>query len=214
MDKSYYRKQFKIILICVILVSLIVLLKALNIKPANNAIKLIEKTLNYNISLDSSKKLLGFINGIEDYEDYAVPVFKTSDISQIITDNITPVRGTIFKNYGEIKKSNTEIEFYNGIDIIVNSEKVINIDNGKVSKIGHNKFGKFVKIISENYTYVYSGLDNIFVSEGEYVVKGQQIGNFTDIDKKIKKLHFEIWKGSKSINPLEILDFTSSGYEN
>lgn len=212
-DKSYYRQQFKVVLIGIIIVTLIILLKSLDVKPANDAIKLVNKAFDYDLG-KNGKKLFGFINGIEDYDDYAVPVFQTTKVNYEVKEYTTPVFGTIFKNYGEIKKSNNNIEFNNGVDIIVNDDEVLNIKDGMVIDVGENEHGKFIKVNHDDYTSIYSGLDNIYVQKNEYIVKGQQIGNFVDIDKKVKKLHFEIWKGNKSVNPLDKIDFTSTSILN
>lgn len=59
-----------------------------------------------------------------------------------------------------------------------------------------------VMIRHGQYLSVYTHLDNVYVSAGDYVVAKQAIGSIhTDASENKTIIHLEIWKGSTTLNP-------------
>ena len=80
--------------------------------------------------------------------------------------------------------------------------------SGKVvySGTGLRGYGKLV-IIKHNNTYLsaYAHNHNILVKEGEEVKKGQKIAEMGSTDTEQVKLHFEIRKQGKPVDPSKYL---------
>jgi len=66
---------------------------------------------------------------------------------------------------------------------------------GKLAVIKHNK----------TYSSVYAHNRNILVKEGQSVVKGQKIAEIGNTDTDAPKLHFEIRKLGKPVDPAKYL---------
>ena len=81
------------------------------------------------------------------------------------------------------------------------------IFDGKISRIFFIKGkGKAVLVNHGNYFTVYSGLENIVVKSGDKVISKQKIGTIiTSETTKETQLHFEIWKGKETQNPVKWL---------
>ena len=79
---------------------------------------------------------------------------------------------------------------------------------GKVvySGAGLRGYGKLI-IIKHNNTYLsaYAHNSKLFVKEGETVAKGQKIAEMGNTDSNLVKLHFEIRKNGKPVDPLKHL---------
>jgi len=81
--------------------------------------------------------------------------------------------------------------------------EVIASDNGVVKKVGYMRgYGKYIVVKHEKrYITVYSNLMKIDVKAGDIVRKGGRIGNISDD----MTLHFQIDRGGKPENPLNLL---------
>jgi lipoprotein NlpD len=96
-----------------------------------------------------------------------------------------------------------------GVDIAANlGEPVFASAPGRVvySGSGLRGYGKLV-IIKHNPTYLsaYAHNSQILVKEGQSVVKGQKIGEVGATDTDAPKLHFEIRRLGKPVDPLKFL---------
>ncbi len=93
----------------------------------------------------------------------------------------------------------------NGIDITTTKDNdVKSIFDGKVSRViaipGYNKA---VIVRHGKYLTVYANLKDVSVKNGQILAKNQKIGRiFTSSTDNNAILHFEVWEGSKKINPL------------
>ena len=67
-------------------------------------------------------------------------------------------------------------------------------------------YGKLI-IIKHNNTYLsaYAHNNKLLVKEGQTVTKGQQIAEMGNSDTSLVKLHFEIRKNGKPVDPLKYL---------
>lgn len=96
-----------------------------------------------------------------------------------------------------------------GIDIAGNTgDPVLASDDGKVvySGSGLRGYGKLI-IIKHNKTYLsaYAHNSRILVKEGQSVAKGQKIGEMGSSDTDRVKLHFEIRRFGKPVDPMKYL---------
>ena len=96
-----------------------------------------------------------------------------------------------------------------GIDIAAKvGDPVIAAGPGKVvySGQGLRGYGRLV-IIKHNNTYLsaYAHNSNLLVKEGQAVTKGQKIAEAGNTDSDVSKLHFEIRRQGKPIDPIKML---------
>ena len=127
-----------------------------------------------------------------------------NDVDRV--DWIWPTKGKISGVFSESSK---------GIDISGNAGQPVTASaNGKVvySGAGLRGYGKLI-IIKHNNTYLsaYAHNSKILVKEGQTVAKGQKIAEMGDTDASLVKLHFEIRKNGKPVDPLKHLPGISHG---
>ena len=113
---------------------------------------------------------------------------------------IWPAKGKVLGEFSESTK---------GIDIAGKAgQPVAASAAGKVvySGAGLRGYGKLI-IIKHNNTYLsaYAHNDKILVKEGQAVTKGQKIAEMGNTDTTEVKLHFEIRKNGKPVDPLKYL---------
>lgn len=120
---------------------------------------------------------------------------------------LVPAKGKLIDGYSE--SANRK-----GIDIAGNKgQPVVASAAGKVvySGSGLRGYGKLV-IIKHNKTYLsaYAHNDKILVKEGQSVNKGQKIAEMGNSDADQVKLHFEIRKFGKPVDPAKYLSLPKS----
>jgi lipoprotein NlpD len=112
-----------------------------------------------------------------------------------------PVRGRILAGFSEASNKGLDIAGKPG-------DPVIAAAPGRVvySGSGLRGYGKLV-IIKHNKTYLsaYAHNKDILVKEGQNVVKGQKIAEIGSTDTDAPKLHFEIRKLGKPVDPARFL---------
>jgi lipoprotein NlpD len=113
-----------------------------------------------------------------------------------------PTRGKISANFNEASNK--------GIDIAGETGQAIKAASaGKVIYSGSDLrgYGKLV-IVKHNKTYlsVYAHNSKIVVKEGQNVVAGQKIAEMGNTDSNTTKLHFEIRRLGKSVDPAKYLN--------
>ena len=112
-----------------------------------------------------------------------------------------PVRGKILAGFSEASNKGLDIAGKLG-------DPVIAAAPGRVvySGSGLRGYGKLV-IIKHNKTYLsaYAHNSGILVKEGQSVVKGQKIAEIGNTDADAPKLHFEIRKLGKPVDPARFL---------
>ncbi len=118
-----------------------------------------------------------------------------------------PTKGKIIGEYSE--GANRK-----GIDISgTRGQAVLASEAGKVvySGSGLRGYGKLV-IIKHNKTYLsaYAHNEQLLVKEGQSVVKGQKIAEMGSTDADQVKLHFEIRKFGKPVDPAKFLNLSKS----
>lgn len=113
-----------------------------------------------------------------------------------------PTQGKVVANFNEATNK--------GIDISGSTGQAINAaGNGKVIYSGSDLrgYGKLV-IIKHNKTYlsVYAHNSKILAKEGQIVFAGQKIAEMGNTDSNTVKLHFEIRRLGKSVDPAKYLN--------
>lgn len=136
--------------------------------------------------------------------------------SPVATSFAMPLKGDIAKSFSdsELKFSNTykDMRYHEGIDI--NCDKGTSVkacgDGTVVAVINDSLLGIYIEIDHGNgIVSRYCGLNkNVLVSEGDIVKLGEKLG-ITDIVPSecvdAPHLHLEIFKDSKSVDPLSII---------
>jgi lipoprotein NlpD len=115
---------------------------------------------------------------------------------------------------GKLVAGFSENDNRKGVDIIgQRGQAVLASAAGKVvySGSGLRGYGKLV-IIKHNKTYLsaYAHNDQILVKEGQSVTKGQKIAEMGNSDADQVKLHFEIRKFGKPVDPAKYLPLAKS----
>lgn len=118
---------------------------------------------------------------------------------------IWPTEGRISSHFSESTK---------GMDISGKTgQPVLASASGKVvySGTGLRGYGQLI-IIKHNSTYLsaYAHNSKLLVKEGEIVSRGQKIAEMGNTDSKLVRLHFEIRKNGKPVDPLKHLPVISS----
>ena len=131
----------------------------------------------------------------------ATPATSASNIEDGI-EWAWPTNGKVIAGFSE--SSNAK-----GLDIGGTAGQAVNASApGKVIYSGSDLrgYGKLV-IIKHNNTYlsVYAHNRNILVKEGQQVTRGQKIAEMGDSDADKTKLHFEIRRQGKSVDPAKYL---------
>ena len=119
-------------------------------------------------------------------------------------------KGVIVSSFGIQKnKAISGIETKNnGIDFSTDpGQNCRVIFDGTISRIFFIKGkGKAVLVNHGDYFTVYSGLQDVIVKSGDQVISKQKIGTIiTSETTKETQLHFEIWKGKETQNPVKWL---------
>lgn len=117
---------------------------------------------------------------------------------------VWPAKGSVSKAYGKASDGITN----NGINIKAKAgSPVVSIENGKVIFVGAIKgMGKVVLIEHPNQMIAaYAQVGEISVRPNEMVKKNQRIAEILGAEGTDGELHFELRKGTKSLNPMEYL---------
>ena len=114
---------------------------------------------------------------------------------------IWPAKGRVLAGFSEATNK--------GVDILGKvGDPVFASASGRVvySGIGLRGYGKLI-IIKHNQTYLsaYAHNSSLLVKEGQNVVRGQKIAEIGNTDSSQAKLHFEIRRLGKPVDPLKFL---------
>ena len=128
----------------------------------------------------------------------------SEEISNLKTQFLRPVKGKIINKYNpnSDKRKNQGIDFQ-----VLPGSNVYAVSDGRVALVTDNteNFGKIVLIRHENNLIsIYGRVAKVLVKKNEPVKKGQKIGSMvgrTKDGQNFTILHFEIRKGTKSVNP-------------
>jgi lipoprotein NlpD len=119
-------------------------------------------------------------------------------------DNITwawPASGRVTKKF-------TETSLLRGVSIPAKvGTPVFAAANGRVTYNGELRgFGRLIIVRhNDQYTSVYAHLSQALVKEGDNVRRGQKIAETGDSDTDEAKLHFEVRRGGRAVDPEKLL---------
>jgi lipoprotein NlpD len=129
------------------------------------------------------------------------PAAKPEEQEEDAVEWIWPASGKIIAAFSDPANKGVDISGRKG-------EPVQASAGGRVVYVGEGLrgYGKLV-IIKHNNTYLsaYAHNDTILVKEGQTVVKGQKIGEIGSTGTDQTKLHFEIRRQGKPVDPLKFL---------
>ncbi len=91
----------------------------------------------------------------------------------------------------------------NGIDFTLPSgDNVVCVYDGEVVGVTNIPGFKNMVIIKHgSYYTVYSKRDNVVISKGQQIKRGQTIGNVEVNEEGVAEVHFELWKDKSKMNP-------------
>ena len=116
-------------------------------------------------------------------------------------DFIWPVRGRVLAGFSEPNSKGVDISGKIGDPVVAAAQ-------GKVmyTGTGIRGYGKLIVIKHDNgFNSVYAHNREILVKEGQNVTRGQKIAELGDSDSDAPKLHFEIRKSGRPVDPLRYL---------
>lgn len=215
--RNFYKSQLKKIIISLILVLIILLIKLIDTKGTNEAIRIVDNIVNKDFDLkEDTKKVIEYAKSITKIPNRVITTFNSNVSKDIPEDFIAPVtRGTVYRSFGNQTKGRNVKVFYKGIDILTTDRKVMAINDGIVIETGRNGIlGRYIKIEHQNSIQsVYGYLEKINVTAGKKVSKGQIIGTLSEINNERNLLHLEIWENNTPVNPLNVVDMSLQSSE-
>lgn len=148
----------------------------------------------------------GCTNGKAQGWQYSGPTATPAPAPQVVTvssNAVFPTRGVVTSDIGPRWGAN-----HNGVDVAsIFGEPIYAAKDGEVINAGYaDGFGKWVRINHGDAITVYGHLDNIVVSEGQWVAAGTQIGGQAALGEVTGiHLHFEVWIDGVPVNPTQWL---------
>ncbi|MEJ6401559.1 LysM peptidoglycan-binding domain-containing M23 family metallopeptidase [Yoonia sp. 2307UL14-13] len=109
-----------------------------------------------------------------------------------------PVQGSIIRAYAPGSNEGIDIGVPAGTDVKA-------ADAGTVAAVTNNTSGVAIIVVkhSDGLLTVYTNIDNLTVSKGDAVTRGQTIGKVREGDPSF--LHFEVRRGLQSVDPTDYL---------
>lgn len=210
-----FENQF---IICLVLLGVIMLLKAINVPTANAVTNATKAVLNYNMDYENAKKGLKLVMGkIPHIKNNVIKVFSNNEESTNTSTNasvkisdrmIPPINGAITSGFGSrIDPISYKETNHDGIDIDAPvGENVKAVLDGEVmfTDANNKDLGKVIVLRHANdVRTVYAHLSEIDVKNGDQVKQGDIIGKTGDTGRvTAPHLHFEVWENGKPVNPL------------
>ncbi len=146
----------------------------------------------------------------EECSSLSQPQTDAEDIKQKYS-LIKPLTGTITSRFG-LRNPTTETvpKYHTGIDIAANTGTVfVAAMEGKVILVSsQGDYGNHIKIQKDDVITLYAHCDKIYVTEGQEIVQGQELGEVGATGNVTgAHLHFEVRKNENLVNPDDLLDF-------
>lgn len=124
---------------------------------------------------------------------------------------VKPVEGVVSSEFGQRDDDNPIVsKNHTGIDIAANTGTVIKaaMEGTVIISSTYGDYGHHIKITNNDVSTLYAHCSKLYVKEGEYIAKGQEIAEVGSTGKSTgPHLHFEIMRGNTFINPRKIIEF-------
>ena len=195
--------------------------KASKIEPASNAEPELATSANSNIATTAAKKPEANEKAKSNQTKTPkiaipvpvpkVPTGNNSDTKVVSAATVTPTSkaGWIWPARGKLISTFSTKQRRNGIQIAGQSGTTIRVvADGRVVYSGTGLIGYGRIIIIEHdqqLLSVYAHNSRVVVKEGDAVKRGQKIAEMGNTDSDRVKLHFEVRRNGKPVNPLEFL---------
>ncbi len=150
----------------------------------------------------------------EDVPQQAIPATKPQSVASAKSEGEEEALEWGMPTSGKLIAGFSEADNRKGVDIVgQRGQNIVASASGKVvySGSGLRGYGKLI-IIKHNKTFLsaYAHNDRILVKEGQSVSKGQKIAEMGNSDADQVKLHFEIRKLGKPVDPAKYLPLVKS----
>lgn len=120
-----------------------------------------------------------------------------------------PAHGPVDTPFGGISGRNANVNFHNGIDIVLKPESsIVAAADGEVAEAGISReYGAFVRISHpDGWQTVYAGCSGFIVQKGDKIGRGDVIARVGSSAVSVGyHLHFELWKDGRPVDPLEYI---------
>ncbi len=124
---------------------------------------------------------------------------------------IKPIEGIVSSGFGSRESQYQNVTgAHTGIDIAApNGTKIKSAMTGTVTQVStEGDYGNHIRITKENVTTLYAHCSEMYVSEGQEIVEGQEIASVGSTGNSTgPHLHFEIRIDNNPINPAEVIQF-------
>lgn len=160
---------------------------------------------------DGFKKDFNYLmRGEADFKSFFTEIKEAYEKNMTYPDFIMPMEGNITSGFGMRKHPVTnEDSMHTGIDIDINAGSTVRASqDGEIIKQGTDEsFGNYIIIKHKGqFSTCYAHLESFKKAEGEYVKKGDEIGEAGSTGQVTgPHLHFEIRKGEERVDPLKYL---------
>lgn len=197
-----YVKVVRRVIISVLILALIFIFNSINTKFTKGIINSVKSVLAYNLNFEET---LGKLKFVENYVPDISEVFGNQNGRKEDLTFTAPIQGTVLAMYGDSTAFGGEL-INEGIDILAEekSEFYAAADGTIASIEVHDVFGKSLWVQhGDGYFTFYGGCDDLSVTQGQKIKKGDKIGSVAPYNEDKYILHFEIWQEDKTVNPLE-----------
>ena len=211
-EKKWFNPEnLKKVIICIVVITVILLMKKINIPIFKAALGKIDYFVT-----DYSYEFKDVVEAINEITKVSHSISVLSQKDQELLP--IPVDGTISSEYGlRFHPILKEQRMHNGIDIVQKEGfPVKTVLDGVVFSVGQDKeMGNMVKIRHDNgLTTVYAHLKDIYVKKQEPIKQGFIIGTVGKTGlAETPHLHFEIWRDDKSEDPKKWLNMLDNARE-
>lgn len=124
---------------------------------------------------------------------------------------IKPIEGIVSSGFGSRESQYQNVTgAHTGIDLAADFGTHIKAAmTGTVTQVStEGDYGNHIRITKDNVTTLYAHCQDIFVSEGQEIIEGQEIASVGSTGNSTgPHLHFEIRIDDNPINPAEVIPF-------
>lgn len=210
--RRYSKRKSTVILkqifICILIITVIIGIKKINILAANNALAVFENQIQKEYKVSTL------------YDNTVTVIKKIPEIPETIYNKISMKKKqfafnpptdseNIISTFGESYDSASQSDsFQRGINYSSEKEmQVYTIGSGIVTEVSSgNQYGQYIKVNHGNETFsIYGGCTDIYVKPMQKVKTGEIIASVRSGGNN--ELHFELWVNGEIVNPAQYIDF-------